>query len=303
MRITPVGVAVPAHAARRGWWTPSSRPAGSPTTPASRSPGRRRSPPRSAPGWPGAALPDSLRLAVAAARVGGRRGHYVAGADVAARIEWALGWSPAATPADAVEIVYRLVGTGVATQESVPAALAVASLFPDDAWAACRHAASLGGDCDTIAAMAGAVVGAHVGVDSVPAPDPRAACRRQPRARRSRRLAATLLDLRAAPSAGTGWLSRRGCSRWAASWSTSPSTYRRCRSAAATCWPAATRTLVGGGFNLAAAVARQDVPCGYARAARHRAPRRPGPGRAGRGGHRRWPARSEPAATPASAWP
>ena len=69
-----------------------------------------------------------------------------------------------------METVYRLVGTGVATQESVPAALAVASLFPDDAWAACRHAASLGGDCDTIAAMAGAVVGAHVGVAAVPAP-------------------------------------------------------------------------------------------------------------------------------------
>jgi ADP-ribosylglycohydrolase len=57
---------------------------------------------------------------------------------------------------------------GVATQEAVPAALAIASLFPDDTWSACRYAASLGGDCDTIAAMAGAVVGAHVGVSSVP---------------------------------------------------------------------------------------------------------------------------------------
>ena len=69
-----------------------------------------------------------------------------------------------------MEVVYRLVGTGVATQESVPAALAVASLFPDDPWTACRHAASLGGDCDTIAAMTGAVVGAHVGVAAVPGP-------------------------------------------------------------------------------------------------------------------------------------
>jgi ADP-ribosylglycohydrolase len=56
----------------------------------------------------------------------------------------------------------------VATQEAVPAALAFASLFPDDTWAVARHAASLGGDCDTIAAMAGAVVGAHAGLASVP---------------------------------------------------------------------------------------------------------------------------------------
>jgi ADP-ribosylglycohydrolase len=121
-------------------------------------------------GLAGAALPDSLRHAVAAARVGARRGHYVAGADVAARIEWALGLVAGRSPADALEIVYRLVGAGVATQESVPAALALAVLFPDDAWACCRHAAGLGGDCDTIAAMAGAVVGAHVGAASVPAP-------------------------------------------------------------------------------------------------------------------------------------
>ena len=121
-------------------------------------------------GLDGAALPDSLRLAVTAARLGARRGHYVAGADVAARIDWALRLVAGSDPGTALDTVYRLVGTSVATQESVPAALAVASLFPDDAWTACRHAASLGGDCDTIAAMAGAVVGAHLGAASLPAP-------------------------------------------------------------------------------------------------------------------------------------
>jgi ADP-ribosylglycohydrolase len=56
----------------------------------------------------------------------------------------------------------------VATQEAVPAALALAALHPGDTWAAARYAASLGGDCDTIAAMTGAVVGAHAGRASVP---------------------------------------------------------------------------------------------------------------------------------------
>jgi ADP-ribosylglycohydrolase len=37
---------------------------------------------------------------------------------------------------------------------------------PDDPWQACLLAASLGGDCDTIAAMAGAVSGACHGVEA-----------------------------------------------------------------------------------------------------------------------------------------
>jgi ADP-ribosylglycohydrolase len=120
-------------------------------------------------GIDGNPLPDSLRHAVEAARLGGRRGFYTAGANVADRIAWALDLVAGRRPADAIDVVYRLVGTGVATQEAVPAALALASLHPDDAWDAARHAASLGGDCDTIAAMCGAVVGAHAGTGSFPA--------------------------------------------------------------------------------------------------------------------------------------
>jgi ADP-ribosylglycohydrolase len=152
-------------------------------------------------GLDGAALPDSLRLAVDAARVGGRRGHYTAGADVAARIQWALDLVSGRDPAAAAEIVHRLVGVGVATQESVPAALAVASMFPGDTWAACRYAASLGGDCDTIAAMAGAVVGAHVGVAAVPAPVRARLAAANPELGLER-LAGALLELRSAADRG-----------------------------------------------------------------------------------------------------
>ena len=60
--------------------------------------------------------------------------------------------------------------TGVETAESVPAAFAVARRHPDDAWAACVEAASLGGDTDTMAAIAGAMVGAHVGLRGLPPP-------------------------------------------------------------------------------------------------------------------------------------
>jgi ADP-ribosylglycohydrolase len=71
--------------------------------------------------------------------------------------------------AEAAELIYALVGTSLATQESVPAAFAVLAAVPADPWRACLLAASLGGDCDTIAAMAGAMAGACHGVGSFPA--------------------------------------------------------------------------------------------------------------------------------------
>ena len=67
-----------------------------------------------------------------------------------------------------LETIATLVGTSLATQESVPAAFAVLALAGDDPWLACRLGASVGGDCDTIAAMAGAVAGACCGVDALP---------------------------------------------------------------------------------------------------------------------------------------
>ncbi|HEY6491664.1 MAG TPA: ADP-ribosylglycohydrolase family protein, partial [Trebonia sp.] len=72
-------------------------------------------------------------------------------------------------PEEAAEVIYALVGTSLATQESVPAAFAVLSAVPGDPWRACRLAASLGGDCDTIAAMAGAIGGAIHGLAAFPA--------------------------------------------------------------------------------------------------------------------------------------
>jgi ADP-ribosylglycohydrolase len=61
------------------------------------------------------------------------------------------------------------VGTSLATHESVPAAFAIASLFPTAPWDAVRYAASLGGDSDTIAAMAGAIVGSFTSAGAFPA--------------------------------------------------------------------------------------------------------------------------------------
>lgn len=117
----------------------------------------------------GGSVAEALALAVVAAELGSAYGCFVPGADVAPRILWARGLVAAAGSDDAaVDVVATLVGTGVATQEAVPAALALAERFGDDPWRACCAAASLGGDSDTIAAMVGAVLGACHGAAAFP---------------------------------------------------------------------------------------------------------------------------------------
>ncbi len=111
-------------------------------------------------GLDGATVRDSLPIAIRAAAIGRSRGYWVAAADVSRRIEWAIGLADARDPERSIDDIVELVGTSLATQESVPTAFAILALFPDDPWRAVLTAASVGGDTDTIAAMVGAVSGA-----------------------------------------------------------------------------------------------------------------------------------------------
>jgi ADP-ribosylglycohydrolase len=116
----------------------------------------------------GASWAEASALGVVAAAAGARHGSYVPGADVGRRIGWALDLVRDADDDTLLDLVDGLVGTGVATQEAVPAAFAVASQAPDDPWRAGLLAARLGGDSDTVAAMAGAMVGACTGLTALP---------------------------------------------------------------------------------------------------------------------------------------
>jgi poly(ADP-ribose) glycohydrolase ARH3 len=68
---------------------------------------------------------------------------------------------------DPAEIAQRL-GNGIAAREAVPAAIAAFLRHPTDPIATVTTAICLGGDTDTIAAMAGAMGGAHAGASAVP---------------------------------------------------------------------------------------------------------------------------------------
>ncbi|WP_028933288.1 ADP-ribosylglycohydrolase family protein [Pseudonocardia spinosispora] len=117
----------------------------------------------------GASLDAALDHAEHAAAIGGSRGHWTAGGDIAARIRWARGWVREMTTAQLVDAVSEVIGTSVAAQESVVAAFALAERFGDDPRTALTVAASVGGDTDTIAAMCGAVLGAYHGAGALPA--------------------------------------------------------------------------------------------------------------------------------------
>lgn len=62
-----------------------------------------------------------------------------------------------------------LFGNGVAAADSVVTAIASFALTPDDYGATIGNVILLGGDTDTMAAMAGAISGAYLGIEAIPA--------------------------------------------------------------------------------------------------------------------------------------
>ncbi|WP_231635175.1 ADP-ribosylglycohydrolase family protein [Luteipulveratus halotolerans] len=113
-------------------------------------------------------LDTVLDAALDGARLGERRGTGVPGPSVAARLEWVRHEASRRTGDDLDAWLYDVVGTTVATAESVPAAFALLpAAVADPADGLCR-AARLGGDTDTIAAMLGAMTGAVVGRSGLP---------------------------------------------------------------------------------------------------------------------------------------
>jgi len=111
---------------------------------------------------------EASACALEAARLGARRGNWVTGGDIASRIAWAQALVCGKPEFEAIDAITRLIGTGVASQESVPAAFAVLEIAQGDAWRAAVIGANLGGDTDTIGAIAAGMAGACSGFSSLP---------------------------------------------------------------------------------------------------------------------------------------
>jgi len=111
---------------------------------------------------------DALRHAAVAATLGANQGHHIEGADIATRIAWAGELVHGKPAGEAIELIADRIGTGVASQESVPAAFAVIEVAGGDPWLSAVISANLGGDTDTIGAIAAAICGACAGTASLP---------------------------------------------------------------------------------------------------------------------------------------
>ena len=124
-------------------------------------------------GISGAGLGEALDVGARIAHEAERHGYWIAGGRIAARIHWAKQLCADCSNEQLPELIYDVIGTSVASQESVVAAFAVAHQVARgqlSAFDALCMAASLGGDTDTIAAILGAMLGACEGMTAWPEP-------------------------------------------------------------------------------------------------------------------------------------
>jgi ADP-ribosylglycohydrolase len=119
-------------------------------------------------GIDGATVAQAIDEGIEGSRKGSRLGHWIAGGDIASRVEY---FRPVVTSKQGVELIDFLntvVGTSVASQESVVAAMLIADHFAQAPFEGLCVAASVGGDTDTIAAIAGAILGSCSGESGFP---------------------------------------------------------------------------------------------------------------------------------------
>ncbi len=121
-------------------------------------------------GDPGEVLSRAIDEALRGAAIGLRAAPYEAcAASTAGRIRHLRSLAPGfAGHGELLDFLYGVYGTGLESPDVASAAFGVAMLAKDDAWLAIRMGASVGGDTDTIAALAGALCAAVAGGHSIP---------------------------------------------------------------------------------------------------------------------------------------
>lgn len=121
-------------------------------------------------GIEGASTREALSTALDLVPCYGTFGVWAPQASVTARLEEALTLASSNSDDDSfLEAVKNQIGTSVESNESIPCALALAYRYWDRPASGLLAAANLGGDTDTIGAIAGAVLGATTGMSAWPA--------------------------------------------------------------------------------------------------------------------------------------
>lgn len=117
----------------------------------------------------GASPREAVEHALALVGEARPRGHWSPHPRVLTRARSAIDGSRALAGPDLVRFLREEVGTSLESGESVPAALTLAWHGGRDPFGTLLVAATLGGDTDTIAAIAGACLGASLGTTAFPA--------------------------------------------------------------------------------------------------------------------------------------
>ncbi|MBF9017950.1 MULTISPECIES: ADP-ribosylglycohydrolase family protein [unclassified Oceanispirochaeta] len=117
----------------------------------------------------GTSLIDVIEAARSGAKRGAEIGFDAVGPSVLDRIDLALSLTAEYTSIEAVlDGLYNIVGCGFSAAESVPTALAIVALSGGDVLKSAEYSANVGGDTDTIGAMACGICGALQGASSIP---------------------------------------------------------------------------------------------------------------------------------------
>lgn len=110
-----------------------------------------------------------IRETMRAADIGSQYGHPIVSPSISKRIGFIYELvKKAADPRKAMLEIYEYFGGGDLAADSIPVAIGLFALGKGDPKKVNEYCVNLGGDCDTNAAMAGAMAGAFSGVDAVP---------------------------------------------------------------------------------------------------------------------------------------
>jgi ADP-ribosylglycohydrolase len=105
-----------------------------------------------------------------AAKIGEIRGAQLAYPSIEKRITMATRLVFGKTPEASAEALYAKIGADIASSDSIPTAIGLFVAGHGDPMATITLAANMGGDTDTIGAMAGGITGAFAGIEAFPKP-------------------------------------------------------------------------------------------------------------------------------------
>jgi ADP-ribosylglycohydrolase len=117
----------------------------------------------------GSDMQEVVRATHAGAVIGERTGFPVIGPSISRRIDIVVEIVKNCSDLDtAANEIYQVIGAGVEMEQSVPAAIGLFLAADGDPKRTLLAAANMGGDCDTVASMAGALAGAYAGTKQIP---------------------------------------------------------------------------------------------------------------------------------------